>query len=449
LQHVDEALVPAAAVREAERQAPPESDPEVAYERFVVANLPRNFAAHYLHGMLGMTGFRLVNAPTFVPAYLHTLSGSDALVGLGLALQQLGGAVSPIVGASHIEHRKRVMPIAMWMGSLMRLSVLGLALSGFWVSGTPLLLLVVLFLFLLGLFSGAQRVAFQFLLAKVIPIDRRGRLQAWRNTTGGLISAGLAYVAGRHLIEGRVWGNGYATTFLLAFVLTSLGLTALRLLMREPEPPTLRARSGFRKRLRELPALMRESPDYAYFTLALAFAMAGRIATPFYILYASATIPLTGANIGLLSLAYLGADTLSNLVWGYAGDRFGFRASFIASLVVGVGSTLLFMSSAQVATIFLAFAGLGAAQAGGMMSASTLVLEFGGREDMAMRLAVSTTVEGVMATLGPLLGGVLAASLGYRALFSTSIVCGLLALLVLLAFVADPSAARRRAAARA
>ena len=36
------------------------------------------YAGHYLHGMLGMTGFRLVNAPTFLPAYLHAVSGSNA-----------------------------------------------------------------------------------------------------------------------------------------------------------------------------------------------------------------------------------------------------------------------------------------------------------------------------------------------------------------------------------
>jgi hypothetical protein len=38
-----------------------------------------------------------------------------------------------------------------------------------------LLIAVLGFLFLLGLFSGPQQVAFQLLLAKVIPIVRRGR----------------------------------------------------------------------------------------------------------------------------------------------------------------------------------------------------------------------------------------------------------------------------------
>src|SRR5271169_6648800 len=102
---------------------------EAEYEKFVWDNLKRNYLGNYLHGMLGMTGFRLVNAPTFVPAYLHLLSGSDVAVGLGLALQQLGGTISQILGAAHIEHRKHVLPVSMFLGTMMRVQVLGLALS--------------------------------------------------------------------------------------------------------------------------------------------------------------------------------------------------------------------------------------------------------------------------------------------------------------------------------
>src|SRR5438045_2943719 len=52
---------------------------EAAYEKFVWDNLKRNYLGNYLHGMLGMTGFRLINAPTFLPAYLHQVSGSSAV----------------------------------------------------------------------------------------------------------------------------------------------------------------------------------------------------------------------------------------------------------------------------------------------------------------------------------------------------------------------------------
>src|SRR5689334_17207134 len=126
---------------------------EADYDRFVWANLPRNFAAHYIHGMLGMTGFRLLNAPTFIPAYLHFISGSDAIVGLGLGLQQLGGVFSPIVGAARVEHRKRVLPAAMLMGTAMRIPILLMALAGWFLKPPAVIWVFLTLLFLMGLFS--------------------------------------------------------------------------------------------------------------------------------------------------------------------------------------------------------------------------------------------------------------------------------------------------------
>jgi MFS family permease len=433
---------------------PPAATPEeaeAAYERFVWKNLPRNFAGHFMHGMLGMTGFRLFNAPTFLPAYLHLLSGSDFIVGLGQSLQQLGGVLSPVIGATQIEHRKRVLPVAMVMGTLMRVQILGVAVAGFILHGYPLLIAILVFLFLLGLFSGPQSVAFQLLLAKVIPIARRGRLQALRNVTGGAIAAGLAWFAGKYLIQRNVFGNGYGTTFLLAFVLTSLGLTALRVLMREPEPPTVRARSRIIDRVREFPSLLTADRGFMFFMIAQTLAVAGRVAAPFYILFAGHSMTLNGQNLGLVSLAFLGADTATNLIWGLAGDRFGFRATFIGSLIVWIAATLLLMAAPGMhpatmagqpvgvhAVIFIAFFGLGAAQSGFLMSSQTMVLEFGARDDMAMRLALTTTAQGAMSTLGPLAGGVIAATLGYEVLFGVSIGFLAAALIVLVALVEEP-----------
>lgn len=411
---------------------------EADYEKFVWANLKRNYIGHYLHGMLGMTGFRLINAPTFLPAYLHLISGSNAVVGLGLALQQAGSVISPIFGATQIEHRTKVMPAALWMGGLARVQIVGMALSGWFLQGQPLVFAILAFMFLFGLFMGTQRVVFSLLMAKVIPIGRRGRLQAWRNATGGLIAAALSYFAGRYFIGANITGNGYAFTFMFAALLTTLGLWALQVLMKEPEPPTVRAQERFRDRLKDFPRLLAENRDYRNFLVVQMLATAGRVATPFYILYVSSAIELTGGNLGLLTLAYLGADTISNLIWGYLGDKTGFRLVLLISLVAWILATLLLLNVHTVAAIFIAFFGLGAAQSGYMMSAQTMILEFGSRDDLPMRIALSSTAEGLMATMGPLLGGLLAEQLGYPMVFGISIGFLCLGLAMLLTTVKEP-----------
>jgi MFS family permease len=443
----------AGSIEQIEAQLAPETDLEAAeaeFERFVDKNLPRNFAGHFMHGMLGMTGFRIFNAPTFLPAYLHLITrampGSDFLVSLGVSLQQLGSVVSPVIGAAQVEHRKKVLPVSMLMGTLMRVQVAAIAICAWVLHGPILVVAIMAFLLLLGLFQGAQGVAFQMLLAKVIPTRLRGRLQALRNIAGGQVSAGVAWLAGTYLIgkdplHGGVfalWHNGYATTFALSAVLTTLGLSLLAILMREPEPPTVRPRARTWDRMREFPALLVADRGYMFFMLAQTCATAGRIAVPFYVLFARHVMPLTGANIGLESLFLLEGDSLSNLIWGTIGDRFGFRASFIGAMALWIIVTAVLLIAGSPMMILVAFAGLGAAQAGFQMSSQTMVLEFGARQDMPMRLGLSQTAQGFMNTIGPLVGGVIAWLAGYVPVFVLSMAFEAIALVLLITVVDEP-----------
>lgn len=411
---------------------------EAEYERFVWDNLRRNYIGNYLHGMLGMTGFRLINAPTFMPVYIHLISGSNTVVGIAQALQQVGGIISPIFGATAIEHRKKVMPAALWMGGLGRVQIVGMALAGWFLQGQSLVYAMLALLFLFGVFMGAQRVVFGMLMAKVIPLSRRGRLQAWRNATGGMIAAVLAWAAGKYIIQPDLFGHGYSVTFMLAAVLTSMGLWALQILLREPEPPNLPPKARFRDRVRDFPALIMSDRGYAAFLLMQMLTTASRMAVPFYAIYATTSTGLSGGILALLALAYLGADTLSNLLWGYLGDRTGFRLVLLISLSMWIVSTLILLGLHSPAAIFVAFFGLGASQSGYMMAAQTMILEFGNREEMPMRLAISSSAEGITSSISPIVGGLVADALGYPAVFGISIGFLVLGLVCLVLMVKEP-----------
>ncbi len=390
---------------------------EAVWERhhaFMQANFRRNYAANLTHGVFGMTGFRLIYAPTIIPAYLYLLTGSAAAVGLGTALLQLGGTVSPILSGARVESRNRILPYAITVGSLMRVMILVLAIAAWTLEGTALLVVTLASFLLLGFFSGAQRVAFQMLMAKLIPIARRGRLQGIRNMLGGLIAAGLAWVAGHYFIAQQWLGNGYATTFLLAFLLTSLGLLALQLLVREPDAPRLRPTMKLRERLGQFGELVQHG-DFRAFLAAHGLAAVARVGLPFWTLYVGDRLGLDGALIGSLSLAFLAADTLSNLLWGWLGDRFGFRLVYLGALGSSIaGMALLVFGDGWV--LHAAFVALGVGFSGWMMAAVTLVLEFGEHEDIPMRLALTTTVEGGVSSIGPVLAGLAIAVMGYAPL---------------------------------
>ena len=312
---------------------PPDAAAEAAFDAEVRAHLRRNYLAHLSHGLLGQTGMRLINAPTLIPSYVSALAGFDAAAGIARGLQYLGMFLSPIVGATWIEHRRRVLPTGFLIGVLMRVQILGIALGGLLLPAPWPLVTACVFLGLFGLFLGVQGVVFNVLISKVIPVRQRGMLMGLRNALSGVTAFGVSLYAGSRLIETNALGNGYAATFLLAFGLTSVGL-AMLLFVREPDSPEVREPSRIGERLRELPALLRSDRGFTRYFIARALATMGRMAVPFYVLYAKDQRELSGTDLGALTAAFILAQSLGNLFWGLFADRRGFRAVFVMSLIL-------------------------------------------------------------------------------------------------------------------
>jgi MFS family permease len=414
---------------------------ERRYQIEIKRNLSWNFAAQLFHGMLGQTGFRLINAPTFLPAYLMMLSGgSEFIVGLALSLQAFGMVLTPMVGANLIEHRKRVLPLGFFIGGLMRATILMIALSGLFLAGQSTLIALLVCLTLLGLFQGMQGVIFNFLMSKVIPVSKRGRLTGLRNFLAGITSAIVAWLGGTYLIGDDPTAAGYSWTFLLAFVLTTIGLLSL-LAMREPEPPTVKQKQSLKQRFGDIPQLLRDDPAFTRYFLARSLATMGRMSMPFYILYAGQSIGLTGATLGIVTFAFTISGTFSNLIWGALSDRRGFRDTFLFSIALWVASTLLLMSADGYLVTVLVFVGVGAAVQGFQNASMNLTLEFGDREDLPVRIALANMASEVAGTIGPLLGGLLAALWNYEAVFITSVVFLTIGGIVVRIYVPEP---RRR-----
>lgn len=421
--------------------APEREAAEARFMEEVERSLPRNFAAHLVHGLLGQTGFRIIQAPTFLPAYVFHLTGSTSIVGLARSCQALGMFLTPIIGATLIERRRKVMKMVFATGALMRVQVLGLALAGFYLGREANVVAICLFLGLFGFFTGMQSVTFSFLVSKVIPVDKRGRLVGLRNSLAGLTASGVGVVGG-YLIDNEVLGNGYASVFLVSFVLTAAGLMTL-FIMREPESPEVKQKQKMGSRLRELPILLRDT-DYRAYVLARALGASGMMAVPYYVLYAGTRIDLGGAEMGWLTGAFLFSQTGSNLLWGLIADRQGFRNVLALALLIWIASTLGLMYSDSFATVAAGFIGLGAGLGGFQMGCVNLVLEFGEREDLPMRIALAQSGQQLVMILAPLLGGVLVETLSYQHLFWVAAITQSIALAVTVARVREP---RRRAAA--
>jgi MFS family permease len=423
--------------------APPERDAgaaEAEFRRQVDRDLPRNFTAHLIHGLAAQTGFRLVQAPTFLPAYVFALSGSSTIVGVARSCQAFGMFLTPIVGATLIEHRRRVLPMVFATGAAMRLSVLGMALAGFFLGTQANLIAICLCLGLQGFFTGMQSVTFSFLTSKVIPVEKRGAVGGVRNALANVAALGTGYLGG-FLVERNALGNGYASVFLVSFTLAAAGLMVM-LTVREPESPEVKAQQKLGARLRELPALLRTDPHYRAYLWARAVGAGGRMALPFYFVFASEQGDLPVAAIGYAHIAYSVGQGVSNLPWGLLGDRRGFRGVLASSLTVWACATVALMYGHGLVAMLVAFAAIGAGQCGFELACTNLVLEFGARQDLPMRIALAQSAEQLVQIIAPVLGGLLIAALSYHAMFWTAVVLQLAAFCITVLRLDEPRTRR-------
>ena len=412
----------------------------------VAAHLRRNTLIQLAHGMFGQTGFRLVSAPTFLPAYLFLLSGSDFVVGVARSLQGLGTVATPMLGASLIGHRKRFLGVTLASSALMRLQILGLAVAGFVLGGTsgssdsPAVAGVVaitMFLALMGFFQGVAQVTMNALRAKVIPINRRGIVSGARHFLAGLTSAGVSYAAGAYIIEANLLGNGYASVFLLAFAITCIGLFALAL-THEPTATSLRPRASITQTFKAVGPILRRQPAFRRFFVARALASCGSMALPFYVLFAGTRMELTGANLGLLTTVWMLASSTANLIWGALADRYGYKVVMVATLACWIGSHVQLLFVEELPGMMVFFVLMGSASGGFSQAGQNMVLEFGRPADIPIRLAASGSAVNLVGAVGPFVGGVMVWLTGYVAMFVTATVLQAVALVIIAVAVPEP-----------
>ncbi|OUW39918.1 MAG: hypothetical protein CBD40_05395 [Gammaproteobacteria bacterium TMED180] len=404
----------------------------------MLRNLNVNFLSYLAHGVLSQIGFRLVNVPTFIPAYLLILSGgSNFVVGLALFFQGLGQAVTPIWGANVISYRKRVVPIAIAIGFIMRTNILFIGLAGLYFSNQLTLVLVILFLGLFGLAEGMQGVVFNYLTSKILPLRLRGRLMGLRNFFGGLSASIFALFVGDYLVGNQDKLEGYSYSFIIAFFISIFGLISL-ILIREPAPPEIGKKQSFPEQLKAISVFLRKDPNFRFFFWARTVATMGKMTLPFYVLYAGQEVGFSGYFLGVLTSVFTLSHTFSNLLWGAMADLRGFRLVFLSSIIFWILSTSVYFFSVSFAASIVVFSVVGASISGFENSSRAIVLEFGTLKERPNLIATTNTAAQMAGALGPLLGGLIASWLGYKAVFFLGICFLFAAALMVIIFVPEP-----------
>ncbi|GEM_PF-3777057 len=406
-------------------------------------NLPLGVAIAALSGFADA----LLLPAVVVAAFVARESGSNILVALVPVVAALSWGLPGAILGSAIVNRTRLIALALTSAALRALALGLLAFVGASrADGSAKRLLVIFFVLygIVGFASGFATLVGQRLPGRVATNGVRGRLVRWQALAGAGASVLAALLVRRILVHGPVFPREYLYLFFVAFI-ALLGVALLTVALTEqgsrvpvaPRPPLAGLRAG--------PGLLRLSA-YRRYLLFRIIALIATLAEPFFVVYALRTFTPSADMIGIYVIAVIAMRAATIYLWRALARITGTKlllqlgalcralAAFIA-----IGLPVLFetepiadyfTSDLSRARAFIAvFICIGAAMGANAVAHSGFLLDILPPNAYADGVGFTNGVL-ALSSVSLIAGGIIADHNGFRALFITALVLGLLTVLV-------------------
>lgn len=359
----------------------------------------------------------------YMALFALAFGASNGQIGLLSATGNLLGAISLFPGARLTERVGRRKPIVVWSGGgLARLALLGLALVPL-LTGQPALAitLIVLFNGLRAFMNSLANPAWTAMVADLVPGFVRGSYFSRRNIAMGLAALLVAPLAGRMITllngyQGFVF-LGYQAIFLCAFLFGMVSTVAFQRIA-EPAPVAESVSAHHRGDLRR--ALRRHPAFLGLIVCAFVWNMSLQVAGPFFNVYLVAELDATTGMVGLVASVSSFSALFGQRAFGRGLDRKGAVWVFLVCglLIPGLPLAWIFITEPWHVGVINTFGGF--LWAGYNLANFNLLLELTPDEQRPRAVALFQTAVFSSSVIGPVLGGVLADTFGYRLIFFIS-----------------------------
>lgn len=401
------------------------SSEQIALARFdgeIKKHYRWNFTANLMDWTLFFMGMGFVSVNTILPAFIRHFTSSNFLIGFIPCLNTLGWLLPQILVANFVQKLKRKKNLVIFTGLGERIPWFFLFLAVALFSPSSSFLFLISFFILYGIFSfsgGIGGPAWQDMVAKVIPLKKRGHLFGW----GSFLSGGtgmLAALLSIYLLKSFSFPRNFALCFLFAFGATSVSYVAF-VLIREPSSPARGEESSFKKYLLGLPSLLKKDRNFSSFLVSNILFGFGGMSTAFFAVYAMNKLILPDSQIGVFTLLLLLGQSISSLLWGYLGNKKGYKLVMELGTAATILAILLAIFSSSIYLFYGVFFIIGTSFSAYFISFLGIVMEFSAPETRPTYIALANTIKAPFVSLSPLLGGFLADKLSFPFVFILTI----------------------------
>jgi hypothetical protein len=343
----------------------------------------RNYRLSIWNGVLFIVGETFIETATIVALFVSGLTDRGWVVGLAVALQEVGWYLPQILTISLVEGLRRRLPFYAWMAFLRMGGLVAATLAIFLLGDRHPAWTLGLFLAAYSVYSfagGFAAVSFYDVVGRTIPLSWHPRLWAWRLFFGGLLAAGCGFLLQR-ILDLPDFSLRFGLLFAVATVFIGAGVASFCFCHEPPvEVAAVRPDGPLAGRLRESARVAWRDPAFrALFGTRIALAGAFT-AAPFFVLHALGPLGLAPRAVGGFVTARIAGFVLANLWWQRIATRSGHRSLMRGVAFASAAAPALVLAAtfapagARPVLLLAAFALVGAAVSGTNIGYQSLLL---------------------------------------------------------------------------
>jgi MFS family permease len=419
-----------------DQSVPARTESEVATE--VEQNYRWNFTVNFLDGMIFWFGLNFISGSTIVPLFVSKLTDNPLMIGLVAVIAQASWYLPQLFSAGFIEKLARKKPVVINLGFFLeRLPVWLWAPAALIAPYSPSL---ALFLFFLGyawhgLGAGVVAPAWQDLIARCFPANRRGRFWGITNFVGTGVGT-LGAIFSSWLLQNYTFPLNFGLVFSIAATALTVSWFFLAL-TREPVRPTAVTPQVTIQLWPKLKQIIRQDRNFRNFLQFRILLALGTMGLGFVTVAAIQRFQVPDSTVGFFTVMLLLGQTTGNLLSGWLADRLGHKTVLEGAGLVATIAFILAWLAPSVVWYYVIFILLGVSMGAVIVSAILIAMEFSSAEQLPTYVGIANTTVGVGSALAPLLGGWLA-GFSYSWLFMLSAIFSLSAVVLMHWTITDP-----------
>ncbi len=398
-----------------------------AYQAHIRKHQTWNFTANFLDLTFFNLAMSFIYGATVLSLYASHLTSSAVLIGLIPAIQSVGFSIPQLLLAHMAERLPRKKPLIMKISVMERLPYLVVGLGILLWPGAPrwlAYLVLSLNLTVATAAGGLAAPAWKAMLAKVVPLQKRGLLFGGSQALGGVLGMAGAAVSSR-ILDNYPYPISFGICFLFCFVFHALSYVSLTL-NREPALEPVKEALPLKDYWHNLPNVLKGNPNFVRYLVGRALIALGGMGAFFYIVYARRAFGATDAFAGNLTIAALFSVTACTPLLGALADRLGHKWLTELCTLIAAAAGVLTLIAPSLGWLYAVFMLMSAASAGMMVANTSMTMEFSTLDDLPTFTALADTLLTVPVLLAPILGGWLVDWLGFQVMFVAALLLSLM-----------------------